>query len=69
MFELQPASLNLGKIQDVIDDAQQGVGGIPDGVDQVGLVRGQTALRQHIHHANDAIHGGANFVAHGGQEG
>ena len=65
---LHPARLDFGKVQDVVDDAQQRVGGALDDFGEFPLLALQGGFQQQARHADDAVHGGADFVAHGGQE-
>ena len=68
MLQLQPARLDLGEIQDVIDEFAQCSRGIPDRLHQLQLRRSQGGMGQQIDTANDTMDRGADFVTHGGQK-
>lgn len=63
------AHIDLGKVQHVIDDAQQGMGRVFDGLGEFGLLGVQARGAQQSGHSQHRIHGGADFMAHGGQKG
>ena len=65
-FEL--ARLDLGKIQNVVDDVQQAVRGRFDQAEIVPLLGRQSGVERQVRHADDAVHRRADFVAHVGQE-
>ena len=67
-FKSQFARLDPGEIEDVIDDREQGFGAAADGFGKVALFGSEMGLQQQIGHADDAIHGRADFVAHHGQK-
>ena len=62
------AGLDPGEVQDVVDDEQQGAAGGVDLLHQAVLVGVQAGPRQDLGHAEHGIHGGADLVAHVGQE-
>ena len=62
------ARLDLGKVEDVIDDRQQRFAAAPDRFGVVALVRRQPGFQQKPGHADDAVHGRADLVAHVRQE-
>ena len=68
-FKLDLASFNLGQIQNVIEQFEQGLARRQDGACVI-LALGLPDLghRQHLRHAQDAVHRGAHFMAHGRQE-
>ena len=68
-LQLQLARLDLGEVQDVVDDRQQGVTAAPDGLGVVALLGVQRGVEQQAAHADDGVHRGADLVAHGGEEG
>ena len=68
MLQLQLARLDLREIQDVVDDGQQGVGAAAGGLDILALFVGQFGVQQQGGHADHAVHRGADFMAHVGQE-
>jgi len=68
IFEFELAGLDLREVEDIVDDAQQEVGGLLDFRQVVALLlawlRGQTQLR----HADDGVHRRAYLVAHVGEK-
>ena len=60
--------LNLGEVQDLVDDAKQCMGLAADGVHGIPLVGFESAQFQQFQHAQYAVHGRADFVAHRRQE-
>ncbi|OEZ48764.1 hypothetical protein DUGA6_63190 [Duganella sp. HH105] len=69
VFDGQLAGLDLGKIQDVVDDDQQVLARALDHAGVVALLFGQARGQQQFGHAEHAVHRRADFVAHGGEEG
>ncbi|EGY00822.1 hypothetical protein AZA_89199 [Nitrospirillum viridazoti Y2] len=67
-FQADLACLQLRDVQNVVDDPQQGVGVVADDFGISALLGGQRRVQQYLRHAGDAVHGGADFVAHVGQE-
>jgi hypothetical protein len=67
-LQLEVAALDLGEVQDVVDDHQQGVTAHPDGLGVVALLRVQRRVEQQPGHADHGVHRGADLVRHGGQE-
>ena len=65
----QPFGLDLGVVQDVIDDDQQRLARGPDGVGKQPLLVRQGGLAQQFCHADDTVHRRADLVAHIGKEG
>ena len=63
-LQLQPVGLDLGEVQDVIEDAQQRHAGLVHRVKHAVLLRAEISLLQHVEHADHPVHGGADFVAH-----
>ena len=68
MVQLEFAGLDFGEVKDIIDDGQQGVGTGTGGLDIIALFIRQFGVQKQPRHANDAVHGRANLVAHVGQE-
>ena len=66
--QLQPARLDLGDVQHVVDDPQQGAAGILDGGQARPLMPGEGIGGHGLGHAQHPVQGGAQLVAHGGQE-
>ncbi len=66
--EHQLAGFDFREIQNLVDDTQQAVGGFFDGAQVIQLSRGHFAFLQQMGETENAIEGGANFVAHVGEE-
>ena len=68
MFEVQRAAFDAREIQDVVDHLQQVFGGFVGQCRVLGLLGIQGGGFQQLQHAEHAVHGGAQFMAHHGQE-
>ena len=68
-FNLDVLFLHLGKVQDVIDDAQKVAPRNQDAFGEVPLFFGLVGGKQQFGHAQDAVEGGTDLVAHGGDKG
>ena len=66
--ELEVAGLDLGEVEDVVDEMEQGRRGVAHDIDHLGLLVVQPAVGEHVDQAGHAVHGGADLVAHGGEE-
>ena len=60
--------LDLGEVQDVVDDDQEVLGRNLDARGQLVLVVVEGGLEQQLGEPYDPVHGSADLVAHGGQE-
>ena len=68
-LQLDLAGLDLGKVQDVVQQGQQGPAGVDDGACIVqALALRQFRLQQQLRHAQHAIERRADLVRHGGEE-
>ena len=67
-LQLQLARLDLGEVEQVVDQAQQAVGRRLDRPQALPLVVGQRGVEHQFGHAEDGVHGGADLVADLGQE-
>ena len=67
-LEVELAGFDLGEIQDVVDDGKQRVAAGTDRLDVFLLVLVERGVEQQARHADNAVHGRADFVAHVGQE-
>ena len=67
-LEDQLPGLDLGEVEDVVDEGQQGLAAGADGLGILPLLIAQGRVQEEPGHANDAVHGGADLVAHVGQE-
>ena len=64
VLELEPAGLDLGEVEDVVDDGQQRLAALADGLGGLALLGREGRIQQQARHADDAIHGRADLVAH-----
>ncbi len=62
------ASLDLGKIEDVVDDLQKGIRGLFDQRKVFALLRRKRSVHHQFRHADDAVHRCADLMAHVSQE-
>ena len=69
VFQLEPAGLDLGEVEQVVDDAQQRLRRIAHGRHALALLLVQALVLENLHHAEHAVHRRADLVAHGGEEG
>ncbi len=60
--------LDLGEVEDIVDDPQKDPGRVPDLVQVIPLTAGQVGLEGEVGEPHDGIHGGPDFVAHVGQK-
>ncbi|EZP46142.1 hypothetical protein BW39_05793 [Delftia sp. RIT313] len=67
-LQRQHARLYFGEIEDVVDHGQKGAGRALHLLQVAALARCQRGLLHQARHADDGIHGCADFVAHDGQE-
>ena len=68
-LERELLGLDLGQIQDVVDDLEQMLGRVVESVQLVDLARGERILPHEMRVADDGVHRGADLVAHVRQEG
>ena len=67
-FDVELARIDFGKIKDVVDDGQQRLGTLFGRFGVVALLVVQRRHQQQLRHAQDAVHGRADFMAHVGHE-
>jgi len=67
-LHVELARLDLGEVQDVIQDRQERLGAGPDGLCKVALLGVEVGLQQEPAHPDDAVHGCPDLVAHVRQE-
>ena len=67
-LDVELAGLDLGEIEDVIDDAEQRRAGVVDLADVVALLGIKRRLEGEVRETDDGVHGRADLVAHVGQE-
>jgi len=68
VLDFQPIGVELGKIQHVVEDAQQVIGGFAQRRDDLLLIWSEVAADQQIGQADDAVHRRADLMAHHGEE-
>ena len=66
--EFEFACLDLGKIENVVDDIQQGFARTPHGFREMPLPRVERCGQQQFRHAQNAVHRRADFMTHIGKE-
>ena len=66
--EAELAGLDLGEIEDVVDDRQQRIGRAFHQAEVLALPRRQVGVEGQLGHADDAVHRRADLVAHVGEE-
>ena len=68
LFNHHLAGFDLRKVQNVVQNGQQGISRIPDGVQVILLLHRQRRGQQEIGHPQYAVHRRADLMAHVGQE-
>jgi hypothetical protein len=68
MFEPDALVVELGGVEHVVDDPQQGLAGHFDLVDQIGLRGIERGVAQQVGDADHGVERGADLVAHVGEE-
>jgi len=68
VIEGQPFRLDLGQIQDIVDEGQKAVRRILDHLHAFSLFFGEPGVEDQVGHADDGVHGCTNLMAHIGQE-
>ena len=66
--EVELAGLDLGEVEDVVDDDEERFAADADGAGELALLVRQVGHEQEVGHADDAVHRRADFVAHVGEE-
>ncbi len=67
-LQLHFAGFNPGKVENVVDDMQQRLGRTHHQRQVIALIGTERGIEAQLGHANNAVHGGANFMAHIRQE-
>ncbi len=67
-FEHQPVGLDLGEVEDLVDQGEKLPRRAVDGARVGLLLRRYLGLAEQADHAEDAVHGRADLVAHGREE-
>ena len=68
VLQFQLARLDLREVENVVNDSKEGVAAGINGVHETMLLVSQGRFEQQPRHGDDAVHGGADFVAHVGEE-
>jgi hypothetical protein len=68
LLQVELAGLDLRKVQNVVDNREQCVAAVANRLDKLILLAGERRIEQQPGHADHAVHGRANLVAHIGQE-
>ncbi len=68
LLQLEPAGLDLGVVEDVVDDPQQGVAAGAHGLDEVALLVVQLRVEEQARQPDHRVHRRADLVAHIGEE-
>ena len=68
VLQRQRAGFDLGEVEDVFDQGEQRRAGFLDGFDISALLGNELCFQQKARHAQHAVHGRADLVAHGGEE-
>jgi hypothetical protein len=67
-LQLHLPCFDFGEVQDVVQNLQQVLRAGFGGLEQVALLVGERGVLEQVQHAQHAVHGGADFVAHVGEE-
>ena len=67
-LQFQLAGLYFGKIENIVDDRHQGIGTLLNGLGKLALLFSEIGIQQQRGHADDAVHGCSNLMAHVGQK-
>ena len=68
LCDLHFTGIDLGEVQDLVDDGKQVFRRLADGVDVAFFLLFEIPLIQKFRHTVDCVHGGTDFVGHVGQE-
>ena len=68
LFELELLGFDLGDIQDVVDEGEQGLAAVANEIGVLALLAGKGRAQEQRGHADHSIHRSADLVAHIGQE-
>ena len=68
-LDVQPPGLDLREVEDVVDDRQQRLAAVADGLGELALLVVERRVEQQAAHADDGVHRRADLVAHRRQEG
>ena len=68
LLEGELARLDLGEVEDVVEDREERLAARPDGLRVAPLLESEVGIEEDLHHPEHAVHRGANLVAHVGEE-
>ncbi|MFM1945251.1 MAG: hypothetical protein RI897_4233 [Verrucomicrobiota bacterium] len=68
LIEVDFSGLDLGEVEDFINDVEEGFRAVVDSFDVFGLVAVEAGIAEEDGHADDAVQGGSDFVADIGEE-
>ena len=68
VFQLELARFDLAVVEDVIDHGQQGLAGVENAAETARDLASAAVAQAHLGQSQDGVQGGADFVAHIGQE-
>ena len=67
-LELDPARLDLGQVENVVDQIEQRVAVVDHDVQVLALLGVEPGLREQFRHPEHGVHRGADFVGHAGEK-
>ena len=67
-FDSALAGFDFREVEQGVDDGQEGVAGVANRLDEFSLVVIEGGIDEEVRKADDAVHRGTDFVAHGGEE-
>ena len=67
-FESHLTGFDLREIEDVVDDGEQGPAAVASHRGELTLLGRKLGAQEQLGHADDAVHWGADLVAHVGQK-
>jgi hypothetical protein len=68
LLQLHLAGLDLGEVEDVVDDREQGLAAAPHRIGVLALLARERGVEEQARHPDDAVHRRADLVAHRGEE-
>lgn len=67
-IDADAAGVEAGEFEDIVDDGEERAGGVADGFGELALAGAERGVEEKTGHADDGVHGCAEFVAHVGEE-
>lgn len=68
LFEIDLAGLDSREIQNIVDDPEQGLGGVACQAEVFALLCGELRVEDQVGHADDGVHRGPDLVADVGEK-